>query len=119
MSADVLSGRERRRAFYRERLPQIPLADKTAIVIDDGLASGFTMVAAAKSVERQKAARIVVASPVASGGAYQLVKPVCDAIVCLVISHAYYFAVASFYEHWHDLADEEVSEYLRVWQAEH
>jgi putative phosphoribosyl transferase len=117
-AAEVLTEIERRSALYRGELPRIPLAGRTAIIIDDGLASGFTMVAAAKSVERQQAARIVVASPVASSSAYQLLKPVCDAIVCLVIRHSYPFAVASFYRHWHDLTDDEVSEHLQAWQAQ-
>lgn len=117
-AAHVLAEIERRSAFYRGKLPRASLEDKTIIVIDDGLASGFTMVAAAKSVERQKAARIVVASPVASGSAYQLIKPKCDAIVCLVVSHGYSFAVASFYRHWHDLTDDEVSDYLQQWQTQ-
>ena len=118
-AANVMIEMERRSAFYRERLPMVPLADKTAIVIDDGLASGFTMVAAAKSVERQGAARIVVASPVASGSAYQIIKPRCDAVVCLVVRHGHSFAVASFYREWHDLTEDEVSEHLRKWQARH
>ena len=118
-AAHVLAEIERRSAFYRGKLPRDSLENKTAIIIDDGLASGFTMVAAAKSVERQKAARIVVASPVASGNAYQLIKPKCDAIVCLVVDHGHSFAVASFYRHWHDLTDNEVSEYLQQRQVEH
>ena len=114
---EVLAEIKRRSALYRSKLPRVSLADKTAIVIDDGLASGFTMVAAVKSVGRQKAARIVVASPAASGNAYELVKPMCDALVCIVVSHSYPFAVASFYHHWHDLTDEEISNYLRSWHA--
>ncbi|MFO7772946.1 MAG: phosphoribosyltransferase family protein [Dehalococcoidia bacterium] len=114
---EVLAEIERRSALYRGKLPRASLVDKTAIVIDDGLASGFTMVAAVKSVQRQKAARIVAASPAASGNAYELIKPMCDALVCLVVSRSYPFAVANFYQHWHDLTDEEVTACLQVWQA--
>ncbi len=117
-AAQVLAEIHRRSALYRGKLPRASLVDKTAIVIDDGLASGFTMIAAAKSVQRQRAARIVVASPVASGSAYQLIKPVCDDIVCIVVSNSYPFAVASFYHHWYDLTDEEVIDYLQAWQAQ-
>lgn len=113
----VLAEIERRSVLYRGKLPRTSLVDKTAIIIDDGLASGFTMVAAVKSVERQQAARMVVASPAASGNAYELIKPMCDAMVCMVVSHSYPFAVASFYHHWHDLTDEEVSNYLQRWRA--
>ena len=113
---EVLAEIERRSVLYRKNLSRPTLVDKTAIVIDDGLASGFTMVAAVKSVERQKAARIVVASPAASGNAYELIKPICHALVCIAVSYSYPFAVASFYQRWHDLTDEEVSECLRAWQ---
>ncbi|MBN1153120.1 MAG: phosphoribosyltransferase [Dehalococcoidia bacterium] len=117
-AAQVLAEIERRTFLYRGELPRASLAGKTALIIDDGLASGFTMVAAARSVKRQNAARIVVASPVASGSAYQLVEPMCDAIVCIVVSHSYPFAVASFYRNWYDLTDDEVTAYLQEWQAE-
>jgi len=113
----VLAEIERRSALYRGKLPRTSLTDKTAIIIDDGLASGFTMVAAVKSIQLQKAARIVAASPVASGKAYELIQPSCDALVCIVVSHFYPFAVASFYHHWHDLTDEEVTGYLKAWQT--
>jgi predicted phosphoribosyltransferase len=113
----VLAEIERRSTLYRGRLPHPSLVDKTAIIADDGLASGFTMVAAVKSVQRQRAARIVVASPVASGNAYELIKPICDALVCMVVSRSYPFAVASFYHYWHDLTDEEVRNYLQAWKT--
>jgi putative phosphoribosyl transferase len=115
----VLAEIDRRSSLYRGRLPRSSLTGKTAIIVDDGLASGFTMVAAVRSIQRQEAGRIVVASPTASGNAYELVKPVCDALVCIVVSRSYPFAVASFYRHWHDLTDDEVSDYLQRWQETH
>jgi len=115
----VLVEIERRSAIYRGKRPRASLVDKKAVIIDDGLASGFTMIAAIKSVERRRAARMVAASPTASGNAYKLIKPMCDALVCIVVSHSYHFAVASFYQRWHDLTDEEVSNYLQMWQKRH
>ncbi len=88
---------------------------KTAIVIDDGLASGFTMMAAIESVQRRRAAQIVAAVPVASGSAYDLVKPVADELVALVVARTEWYAVASFYQHWHDLSDGEVIRCLDWW----
>ena len=109
----------RRSALYRGELQATSVLGKTAIIIDDGLASGFTMIAAIKSVQRCKAAKIVVAVPVASGTAYDLVKPLADELVCLVIARIYQFAVASFYHHWYDLTDEEVIAYLGGWRLRH
>ncbi len=117
-AAQVLAEIERRTTLYRKSLSRVSSEGKTAIIVDDGLASGFTMVAAVESVKRQKPDRIVVASPVASRSAYDTIKPVCDAIVCLVVSSVYPFAVASFYHHWHDLTDDEVTQYLHTWQMQ-
>lgn len=109
----------RRSATYRSRLESSSVEGKTAIIIDDGLASGFTMSAAIKSMRRRKAAKITVAVPVASGTAYDLIKPLVDELVCLVIARVYQFAVASFYHRWYDLTDEEVIKYLENWQKRH
>jgi putative phosphoribosyl transferase len=115
---EVLAEIKRRGMLFREKLPGASLVDKTVILIDDGLASGYTMFAAVKSARRRKASKIVVASPVASGNAYELIRPVCEELVCLVVSHSYPFAVASFYHEWHDLSDEEVIASLRAWYSE-
>ncbi len=106
----------RRAAIYRSKLLMPSLEAKTAIIIADGLASGFTMLAAAKSTQQRNAARIVVAVPVASGAAYDLIKGVVDDLVCLVIARTYEFAVASFYHSWYDLTDAEVIQWLEDWQ---
>jgi predicted phosphoribosyltransferase len=109
----------KRSALYRGRPQAPPVRGKTAIIVDDGLASGFTMVAAIRSVERREAASIVVAVPVASGTAYDLIRPLTHELVSLVIARVYQFAVASFYHQWHDLSDEEVIEYLADWDRTH
>lgn len=106
----------RRAAVFRDKVPVSPVEEKTAIIIDDGLASGFTMLAAAKSTRARNAAAIVVAVPVASGSAYDLIKGVVDDAVCLVVARTYRFAVAGFYYNWHDLTDEEVIQWLEYRQ---
>lgn len=111
--ADVV----RRIAAFRAHLPETSVEGKTAIIVDDGLASGYTMVAAVKSMQKRKAVKIVVAVPVASGSAYDLVKRIVDELVCLVVARTYGFAVASFYHHWHDLTDDEVVKFLENWQT--
>lgn len=109
----------RRTAIYRSKLPATSVKGKTAIIIDDGLASGFTMLAAIKSLQQRKSAKIVVAVPVASGTAYDLIKPVADELICLIIARVYQFAVASFYYHWYDLTAEEVIKHLEGWRTKH
>jgi len=109
----------RRSALFRSYLTSVDLMGATAIVIDDGLASGFTMAAAVASVKKRGAAKVVVAVPVASSSAYWLIQSVADEIVSVVISSSSPFSVASFYEHWYDLTDDEVIHYLRQWSSTH
>ncbi len=106
----------RRSALYRTSLPAQEAAGKTAIIIDDGLASGFTMMAAVESMKRRRVARTVAAVPTASGSAYDRVTPLVDELVSLVVARTPYFAVASFYRNWYDLTDEEVMGYLEAWR---
>ena len=102
----------RRSALYRGVLPPSPVKGKTAIVIDDGLASGFTMLAAIKSLRNRQASGVIVAVPVASGSAYNLVKPAADDLISLIVARVSWFAVASYYRNWYDLDDREVIRYL-------
>ena len=82
--------------------------DATVILTDDGIASGFTMLAAIRSLRRKDPARIIVAIPTASRSAAQLVAGHADLVVCLNIRSGLTFAVADAYRHWYDLGDEEV-----------
>lgn len=101
----------RRSAVFRSRLPVTPVEGTTAILIDDGLASGFTMLAAIKSLRHRQADKVVVAVPVASDSAYHLVEPVVEKLVCPVVARRHFFAVASFYRNWYDLTDADVVNY--------
>jgi predicted phosphoribosyltransferase len=87
-------------------------AGKTVILTDDGLASGFTMLAAVHSIRRKRPARIIVAVPTASAPAARLVSGQVDQLVCLNIRSSRMFAVADAYEQWYDLDDREVLEEL-------
>jgi putative phosphoribosyl transferase len=104
-------------SLYRQKIKRVPVAGKIVLIIDDGLASGYTMAVAVKSLRRQVPSRIIVASPVASSAAYSLLKPLTDDIQTVVIGRSVPFAVASFYNHWHDLTDGEVMDYLDEWLA--
>ncbi len=99
--------------FARER-PQIPVTGRTVIVVDDGLASGYTMLAAIKALRKQSASQIVAAAPVASRSAATLIEQEADKCVFGVVSSAVPFAVAAFYIEWHDLTDEDLLPYLRT-----
>jgi putative phosphoribosyl transferase len=97
---------ERIRVF-RKNKPMPTLKNKVILLVDDGLASGFTMLAAARSVRKTTPKKTIVAVPTASLGAVELLVPEVDAIVCLNIRSGPVFAVADAYKNWYDLTDEE------------
>ncbi|HNX17525.1 MAG TPA: phosphoribosyltransferase family protein [Methanoregula sp.] len=84
------------------------LSGKTVIITDDGLASGYTMLAAVQSIYDKGPAQIIVAVPTASASAVRLVAGSADLLVCLNIRSSRRFAVAEAYEQWYDLDDREV-----------
>jgi predicted phosphoribosyltransferase len=102
--------------LYRKNKSLPSLEEKTVFIIDDGLASGFTMLAAVNSVRRRKAGKVIVAVPVASSSAYHLVREKADELISLIIAESPYFAVASFYHHWYDLSEKEAIDYLEQWR---
>lgn len=101
--------RQRRRRFTGGRRP-LELAGKNALLVDDGLASGFTMRAAIKEVGRKGPRNVAVAVPDAPLSTIKAIEPLVDELYCLVAQRRGSFAVASFYRFWHDLTDDEVIE---------
>ncbi len=104
--------KHREKEFLKGR-KRVDVKGKTAILVDDGLATGSTMFAAIKSVRKKKPAQVMVAVPTASGGAVALLKKQADKVITLY-EHptGLPFAVASSYQEWHDLTNEEVIQYL-------
>ena len=93
------------------------LSGRTVILVDDGLASGFSMLAATESIKTRHPRKIVVAVPTGSADAIVLLAPNVDELVCLNVRRGPIFAVADAYENWYDLSDDEVLEYLkRSWK---
>jgi len=88
------------------------LSGRTIIVVDDGLASGYTMVAAITSIRKHKPKVVVVAIPTASRSALDIVGAYAEQIVCLNIRDERLYAVADAYQNWHDLSDNEVLQFL-------
>jgi len=103
---------EERLRKFRKGKPMPDMKDKVVILVDDGVASGFTMLAAARSARKRKPQKIIIAVPTASMGAIDLLAPEVDEIVCLNIRSGPVFAVADAYEKWYDISDEEVIKIL-------
>ena len=104
---------------YKGDRPLVGVSGKTVIIIDDGLASGFTIMAAVQSVRHRRPREIVVAVPVASAVALKQVERIADKTVTCAIGYMPKFYISDFYRHWHDLSDDEVIQYLRRWQTWH
>jgi predicted phosphoribosyltransferase len=92
---------------FAAHLPPDDLSGRTAVLIDDGLASGVTMLAAVRSARLLGPAVVAVAVPVAHAQAFALARGEADEVIALYVQPEYPFAVASFYEHWYDLGDAE------------
>ena len=103
--------KERETRFRRDR-PYPDLAGQTAIVVDDGLASGYTMRAAVRFLQGKRVNEIVVAVPTGSGRTVQDLLPLVDTLVCLNVRGGWSFAVADAYENWYDLEEGEVLQIL-------
>lgn len=95
-----------RRARYTPGRGAIDAAGRTAIVVDDGLATGATMVAALHAVRARKPAVLVCAVPVASPDSLELVRPLADEVVCLYVPDDFY-AVGQFYRTFGQVEDDE------------
>jgi predicted phosphoribosyltransferase len=106
---EVLRHREQ---IFREELPSLDIYGKHAIVVDDGVASGYTMLAAVMSTRNAGVRRVTIAVPVASEPAVRLLRDSVDEFICLIESHRLPFAVAEYYLNWRDLSEEEVLQYL-------
>jgi len=104
---------ERREAVYRQAGPRVDLSGRTVVLVDDGLASGYTMLAAIESARKAGPRKVVVAVPCSPTRSVELVTPQVDEIYCLIRSDEPIFAVASYYEDFPDLSDEQVLDYLR------
>jgi putative phosphoribosyl transferase len=103
----------RREQVYRSGLAPLVLKDRTVVLVDDGLATGSTMLAAVRAARAGGAAAIVVAAPLASPQATQLLAAEADELVILQIP-AMLFAIGEWYERFEQLADDEVCRLLEL-----
>jgi predicted phosphoribosyltransferase len=109
---------KQRSLLYKGDQPLVRVAGKTVIVIDDGLASGFTMMAAVESARHRRPKEVIVAVPVASALAVKQVEKVADRVITCFTGFMPKFYVSDFYRYWHDLSDDDVVRYLRQWRMQ-
>ena len=99
---------EERNTKFRQNMQFPDIADRAIILVDDGLASGYTMKAAIAYVRKRNPGAISVAVPTGSADTVKTLLQEMDTLCCLNIRESYPYAVAAAYRNWHDLEDEDV-----------
>jgi len=99
---------EERNRKFRHSKPFPDIAGRAVIVVDDGLASGYTMRAAIAFLRKRNPGAITVAVPTGSADTVKMLLKDVDILCCLNIRESYPYAVAAAYRNWHDLEDEDV-----------
>jgi predicted phosphoribosyltransferase len=103
---------ERRMALYRGSRVPPKLGGRTVILVDDGVATGYTVLAALRSLRRAGAKKIILAVPVAPPETLARLKPEVDHIVCLASPHDFW-AVGQFYQDFRQNSNQDVIALLR------
>ena len=98
---------ERRERLYRAGQPPLDVRGHTVIVVDDGLATGSTMLAAVKALRARQARRIVVAVPVAAADTCDAMRAEADVVVCATTPRPFQ-AVGLWYRDFEQTTDDEV-----------
>jgi putative phosphoribosyl transferase len=108
---------ERRERTYRNGHPAVSLEARTAVLIDDGLATGATMRAAVQAARMLRPAHVVVAVPVGAREACEALGEVADEVVCALTPEPF-SAVGLWYEDFSQTTDEDVRELLTAYRVE-
>jgi putative phosphoribosyl transferase len=103
---------KRRYQLFMGNKPALNLKDKLVIIVDDGIATGQTLLATVELVKHQQPKKVVVAVPVAPPSAIERFKPLVDELIC-PLTPPDFFAVGQFYMIFNQVSDEEVMGLLR------
>lgn len=103
----------RRDAYFRQYIQPMPVAGKTVIVVDDGLASGITLRVAIDALRKQQAKTIIVAVPTGHSASLLDLAGQCERIYCANVREGLSYAVADAYVQWTDVSEQEVAALLQ------
>jgi putative phosphoribosyl transferase len=110
---NALNKVHRRFKEFRGDKPFPDTRNQNIILVDDGIASGFTMLVAVEAIKKIGANKIIVAVPTAHLKSLKIVAPEVDRIFCANIRGGWGFAVADAYKNWYDVDEQEVIEILK------
>lgn len=113
----VRSDIRNRSLLYHGERPPLSVTGRTVIVVDDGLASGYTMKAAIESLRHRKPEKIIAAVPVGPEHVVEEIRKVADRVVTCVVGTEPRFYVSDYYRYWHDITDGEVLHCLKEWRV--
>ncbi len=102
---------ERRERAYRDERPAPEVEGKTVIAVDDGIATGATMIAAVAALRQLKAARVVVAAPVIAASTYYRIRRLADDVAAVIVSEPFH-GVGQWYQDFAQTTDAEVRQLL-------
>jgi putative phosphoribosyl transferase len=111
VTAEEFPELRRREQSYRDDLPPPEVEGKTVIIVDDGIATGSTMVAAVSALRQLNAGRVVVATPMIARSIYGYLREVADDTVAVIVAENFY-GVGQWYEDFTQTSDEEVHQLL-------
>ena len=111
VSAQELTELQRREKVYRDDLPPPEVEGKTVILIDDGVATGSTMLAAVSALRQLNVSRIVAAVPVIAASTYYQIRRAADDVAAVMVPENFY-AVGQWYEDFSQTSDDEVRDLL-------
>ncbi len=114
--SQVRSDIRHRALLYHKDRPPVSIAGRIVIIIDDGLASGYTMRAAVESLRHRKPDKVVAAVPVGPLAVVEGLRKVADSVVTCETGKELRFYIADYYRYWHDITDAEVLHCIKEWR---
>jgi putative phosphoribosyl transferase len=103
---------DRRLKFYRGDRPPLEVTKKTVIVVDDGIATGYTFRAALEGLRRRNPLKLAAAAPVAARDSFEMLKAFADEVVCLHTPDDF-MAVGAWYRNFDQVSNDEAVSILR------
>ncbi len=110
---------EERNRVFREGRPLPSLENRAIILVDDGLATGYTLRAAARYVVKKNPLMTVAAVPTGARSSVEEMLSEVDELICLNVRSGQRYAVADAYNKWHDVGDEEALAVIRKERERH